>query len=176
MFTGWGIRTLSADSPAFNPVGYHLGTIWPHDSAIIAAGLRRYGFVEEVNEVATALFDAACAFPSYRLPEVFGGHPRSMHQAPVPYPVACRPQAWAAGSMLHLLASILGLAPDAPNGRLYLVRPNLPYWLGEVRLRGLQVGRGSADITFKRVHGKTRARVEAAHNLTVVPTRAWPSS
>jgi glycogen debranching enzyme len=174
MFTGWGIRTLSSECPAFNPVGYHVGTIWPHDNAIIAAGLKRCGFDEEVNEVATALFDTACAFPSNRLPEVYGGHPRSANQPPVPYPVACRPQAWAASAIPHLLQSMLGLAPDAPNGKLYLVRPKLPYWLGEVRLRGLRVGQGTADITFTRAHGRTRAHVESAHDLTVVHTNVWP--
>ncbi len=174
MFTGWGIRTLSSESPAFNPVGYHLGTIWPHDNAIIAAGLKRHGFDEEVNEVATGLFDTACAFPSYRLPEVYGGHSRSAHQPPVPYPVACRPQAWAASAMPHVLQSVLGLAPDAARGRLYVVRPRLPYWLGEVRLRNLKVGRGSADLTFTRSHGRTRLRVEAADGVSVLRARAWP--
>ncbi len=174
MFTGWGIRTLSSESPAFNPVGYHLGTIWPHDNAIIAAGLKRHGFDEEVNEVATALFDTACAFPSFRLPEVYGGHPRSIYQPPVPYPVACRPQAWAAGSMLHVLASMLGLAADAPGSRLYLVRPRLPYWLNELRLRGLRVGDGTADITFTRRGGQTRAEVDSAEGVTVEIADQWP--
>jgi glycogen debranching enzyme len=174
MFTGWGVRTISSECPAFNPVGYHLGTIWPHDNAIIAAGLKRHGFDEEVNEVATALFDTACAFPSFRLPEVYGGHPRAAHQPPVPYPVACRPQAWASGAMLHVLQSILGLAPDALNRKLYIVRPRLPYWLGEVRLRGLRVGEGYVDLTYNRSHGRTRAEVERAQDVVVVHTNRWP--
>ena len=174
MFTGWGVRTLSSASMSFNPVGYHVGTIWPHDNAVIAAGLKRCGFDEEANEIATALFDTAVAMPSFRLPEAYCGHPRSMHQPPVPYPVACRPQAWAAGSTLHILASMLGLAPDGPKGKLYLVRPHLPYWLGEVRLRGLHVGKGVADITFSRAHGHTRAHVDFAEDVSVVHATAWP--
>jgi glycogen debranching enzyme len=175
MFTGWGIRTLSSESPSFNPVGYHLGTIWPHDNAIIAAGLKRHGFDEEVNEIATALFDTACAFPSYRLPEVYGGHARSAYQPPVPYPVACRPQAWAAASMLSVMQSVLGLAADAAAQKVYLVRPRLPFWLAEVRLRGLRVGAGTADLTFTRVHGRTRVHAEASAGLQVVHCATWPA-
>ncbi|HEY7268381.1 MAG TPA: glycogen debranching N-terminal domain-containing protein [Dehalococcoidia bacterium] len=175
MFTGWGIRTLSSEAPGFNPVGYHLGTIWPHDNAIIASGLKRHGFDEEVGEVATALFDTACAFPSFRLPEVYGGQPRSAHQPPVPYPVACRPQAWAAASMLSVMQSVLGLAADAAAGKLYVVRPRLPYWLQEVRLRGLRVGGGSANLTFTRSHGRTRVHAEPTEGLQVVQAASWPA-
>ncbi|HXH20409.1 MAG TPA: glycogen debranching N-terminal domain-containing protein [Dehalococcoidia bacterium] len=174
MFSGWGIRTLASNNPAYNPVGYHLGTIWPHDNAIIAAGLKRHGFDEETNEIATAMFDAAVSLPSFRLPEVYGGHPRSMHQPPVPYPVACRPQAWAAGAVLMVLAAMLGLAPDAPNGKLYLVRPRLPHWLGRVSLRGLRVGRGAVDLTFLHSHGRTRAHVDHADGVEVVQSDSWP--
>jgi glycogen debranching enzyme len=174
MFTGWGIRTLSRSAVAYNPVGYHVGTIWPHDNAIVVAGLKRHGFHDEVNELATALFDAACAFQSYRLPEVFGGQPRSPHQPPVPYPVACRPQAWAAGAMLHVLQAVLGLAADASEGKLYLVRPKLPYWMGEVHLSGLEVGRGSVDLNFRRERGRTRVRVTEARDVEVVETSRWP--
>lgn len=174
MFTGWGIRTLSSDNPSFNPVGYHVGTIWPHDNAIIAAGLKRNGFDEEVGEIATALFDTACQSSSLRLPEVYGGHLRSAYQPPVPYPVACRPQAWASGAMLHLLSSLLGIAPDAPHHKLYLVRPRLPYWLTEVSVRGMRVGAGSVDLTFKREHGQTNAHVDRAEGVSVVHSTTWP--
>ena len=168
MFSGWGIRTLSSESPVFNPVGYHVGTVWPHDNAIIAHGLKLYGFHDEANEIATALLDAACAFPSNRLPELFGGQPRSPNQLPVPYPVACRPQAWTAGAMLHVLTALLGLEADAPNARLLISRPRLPYWLRSVYLKGLRVGGGSADISFIREKDRTRARVESAASLHVV--------
>src|SRR5690606_38614098 len=102
MFSGWGIRTLSTENPLYFPLGYHLGTVWPHDNALIAAGFKRYGFDDEVLEVFTSLFDAAQYFPGYRLPELFGGQARTYYLPPVPYPVACRPQAWAAGAILKL--------------------------------------------------------------------------
>jgi glycogen debranching enzyme len=174
MFSGWGIRTLARSAVAFNPVGYHVGTIWPHDNAIVIAGLKRYGFDEEANELITALFDAASAFQSYRLPEAFGGQPRSPGQPPVPYPVACRPQAWAAGTMLHVLQSMLGLTADAQNDRLYLVRPRLPYWLSSVHLTGLRLGHGSVDLSFIRQDDRTRVKVANARNLEVVRVARWP--
>jgi len=173
-FTGWGIRTLSASSPRFNPIGYHLGSVWPHDNAICAMGFKRYGFVEELNEVATALFDAAMSFAYYRLPELFGGEARSAHHAPVPYPVACRPQAWAAGALPMILHAILGLVPDAPGSRLFVVRPRLPYWLESVRLKGLRVGRGHADLLFERRGMENRVHVLAAEGLRVRVVDRWP--
>ncbi|TMB98433.1 MAG: amylo-alpha-1,6-glucosidase [Chloroflexi bacterium] len=150
MFSGWGLRTLTSASPRFNPQGYHLGTVWPHDNSIAAMGFKRYGCERELNQVATALFDAAKAFPYYRLPELFGGTPRSAHHAPVPYPVACRPQAWAAGAFPLITQAILGLCPDAPNKRLYLVRPVLPDWLREVQVHGVRVGRATVDLYYER--------------------------
>src|SRR3990172_7267748 len=118
LFSGWGIRTLSRSNPRYNPLGYHLGAVWPHDNAIAAFGFKMYGFEEEAEEVATALFDAAISFPYSRLPELFGGEARSAPRAPVPYPVACRPQGWAAGAFPMLLHAILGLKADAPTGAL----------------------------------------------------------
>ena len=115
MFSGWGIRTLSAESPCFNPQGYHVGTVWPHDNSIIAMGFKRYGFESELNRLATALFDAAKAFPYYRLPELFGGMARSGHDSPVPYPVACRPQAWAAGAFPPCDTGNTGSLPGRPE-------------------------------------------------------------
>jgi glycogen debranching enzyme len=175
MFSGWGIRTLSAASNRFNPLGYHLGTVWPHDNSIIAMGFKKYGFEDELNEVATALFDAARSFPYYRLPELYAGSARSIQHTPVPYPVACRPQAWAAGSFPLILQAILGLAPSAPQGELLIVRPRLPYWLDNVQVRNLRVGRGSADLLFSRRGARTRVEVLTVRgrlNVSVVPV--WP--
>lgn len=175
MFSGWGVRTLSAESPRFNPLGYHLGTVWPHDNSIIAMGFKRYGFEDELNELATALFDAARAFPYYRLPELFAGTERSAHQAPVPYPVACRPQAWAAGAFPLIIQAILGLCPDAPNGRLLVVQPKLPAWLKQVRVEGMRIGSGEVDLTYE-LHGK-RTRVEVtrkSRGISVEQRRTWP--
>ena len=175
MFSGWGIRTLSTTSARFNPYGYHLGTVWPHDNSIIAMGFKRYGFEEELNEVATALFDAARAFPYYRLPELFGGAARSAHHAPVPYPVACRPQAWAAGAFPLITQAILGFCPDGPRNRLYIVRPMLPEWLEHVQVEGLRVGRGEADLYYERRGRRTRVHVlDVRGGLKVEVVRRWP--
>ncbi len=175
MFSGWGIRTLSTSSGRYNPYGYHLGTVWPHDNAIIAMGFKRYGFEEELNEVATALFDAARAFPYYRLPELFGGAARSAHHAPVPYPVACRPQAWAAGSFPLITQAILGFCPDGPGNRLYIVRPVMPEWLENVQVEGLRVGRGEVDLYYERRGGRTRVHVlDIRGDLKVEMVRRWP--
>ncbi len=99
MFSGWGVRTLSSSEVAYNPIGYHLGTVWPHDNALIAAGFRRYGFDREAHRIFEGIVDAAAQFPEYRLPEVFAGYDKSRFSIPVHYPVACHPQAWAAGSV-----------------------------------------------------------------------------
>ena len=123
LFTGWGIRTLAQSHPAYNPVGYHTGSVWPHDSALIAAGLRRYGFDDDFTTIFEGLLEAASHFGGHRLPELFAGLAREELDDPVPYPVACRPQAWAAGSIPLLLKWGLGLSPDALNGRLRIVRP-----------------------------------------------------
>jgi len=176
IFSGWGVRTLSTGTKRYNPMGYHLGTIWPHDNALIMGGLKRYGAEAELNEAATALCDAAFGFPYFRLPELFSGAPRSAHQAPVPYPVACRPQAFAAAALPYLLTSILGLVPDSPHGRLYVVRPRLPSWLDFVRLSGLRVGEAAVDLVFHRRGSRTVAEVIGqTGQLEVVQTGRWPS-
>ncbi len=155
MFGGWGIRTLSAQATAFNPVGYHLGTVWPHDNAIVAAGFRRYGHDDAAEQIFSALVEAAQDFPQQRLPECFAGFRKTAFGIPVRYPIACHPQAWAAGALPHLLTSILGLEPSAFDGRLRIVRPRLPPWISHLELRGLVVGRGTADIAFDAVAGRT---------------------
>jgi len=175
MFSGWGVRTLSSAAKRYNPNGYHVGTIWPHDNALIIAGLKRYGAEAELNEIATSLCDAAFAFPYFRLPELFGGAPRSAHQAPVPYPVACRPQAFAAATLPYILTSILGLVPDAQSRRLYIVRPRLPHWLDFVRLSGLRVGNGTLDLMYHRQRTRTVVEVIGrTGEIEVVRTDRWP--
>lgn len=174
MFSGWGIRTLSANSPRFNPQGYHVGTIWPHDNSLIAMGFKRYGFEIELNRLARALFDAATAFPYFRLPELFGGMARSGHDAPVPYPVACQPQAWAAGAFPLVTEAILGLCPDAPNAQLRIVRPVLPDWLRYVRVRGLRVGDGAVDLFYERSGVRTSVAIDGIRGrLDVAFTDEW---
>ena len=123
MFSGWGIRTLAEGEAGYNPVGYHLGTVWPHDTAMIAFGLRKYGFDEDFDLVFEALLEAAANAEAYRLPELYAGFGRTEFETPVPYPVACQPQAWAAGAIPYLVAGALGLVPDALERRLRIRRP-----------------------------------------------------
>jgi len=175
MFSGWGVRTLSATSVRHNPLGYHMGTVWPHDNSIITMGFKRYGFEDQVNALAGALFDAARAFPYYRLPELFGGDERSVHQSPVPYPVACRPQAWAAGAIPLVTQAILGLCPDALNGVLYIVRPRLPKWLEVVHVNRLKIGGAEVDLLYKRRGDVTQAEVlNIRGDVRVEKRRSWP--
>jgi glycogen debranching enzyme len=150
MFSGWGVRTLGDGQPAYNPIGYHTGSVWPHDSAMIGLGLRRYGFDEDFMRIFEGLLEAASRFDDYRLPELFAGFARRESDTPVPYPVACRPQAWAAGAIPYLLAAGLGLCADGLERRLRVVRPSLPRWLDRVDLQGLDIGGATIDLRFER--------------------------
>jgi glycogen debranching enzyme len=159
MFSGWGIRTYAEDQPGYNPIGYHTGSVWPHDTSLIAAGLKRYGFDEESNRLVGHVFQAAQHFPDYRLPELFCGFDRDQSSLPVPYPVACSPQAWAAGASFLFLETMLGLRAHAGQGELELRHPNLPDWIGKVTLNNLRVGDASVDLLFHRWRGTTSAEV-----------------
>jgi glycogen debranching enzyme len=150
MFSGWGIRTLGRGEPGFNPVGYHLGTVWPHDTAMIAAGLRAYGHDRDFLAVFEALLEAASHADDYRLPELFAGFSRAQFEVPVPYPVACKPQAWAAGAIPYLMTSGLGLRAEGLDQRLVVRRPSLPSWVNRVEVEGLRVGDSSVDLLFER--------------------------
>ncbi|MGA2321111.1 MAG: glycogen debranching N-terminal domain-containing protein [Solirubrobacteraceae bacterium] len=150
MFCGWGIRTLSSSCPAYNPMSYHNGSVWPHDNAIIAAGLKRYGHDDAVRRIADALFDVATSARDFRLPELYCGFDRSERAAVVAYPVACIPQAWAAAAPLLLLQAMLGVSADAPGRALRIERPLLPDWLERIRLERLCVGEASVTLDFKR--------------------------
>ena len=154
LFSGWGIRTLSSRNPAYNPFSYQLGSVWPHDNGIIAAGFKRYGFDAEANLVAGAIFETAGFFDQYRFPELFSGLQRVNGDFPVQYRGASIPQAWAAGSIFHLLRTILGLEADAPHRRLYL-RPTLPEWLPDITLTNLRVGKVKINIHFYRKEGRS---------------------
>ena len=159
MVSGWGLRTYAADQPGYNPIGYHTGSVWPHDTAIAAAGLRRFGLDDAADTLASGLLAAAQHFPAFRLPELFCGFDRASTGAPIPYPVACSPQAWAAGAVLMLIRTMLGLQADAPNRRLTLDRPNLPAGVTKVVIRGLRVGDASCDLLLHRWRGLTSAEV-----------------
>jgi len=159
MFSGWGIRTYAQDQPGYNPIGYHTGSVWPHDTSLIAAGLKRYGFDEESNRLVGHVFQAAQHFEDYRLPELFCGFDRDQSSLPVPYPVACSPQAWAAGASFLFLETMLGLRAHAGQGELELRHPNLPDWIGRVTLNNLRIGDASVDLLFHRWRGTTSAEV-----------------
>jgi glycogen debranching enzyme len=150
MFSGWGIRTLSKTAATYNPMAYHNGTVWPHDNALIAAGLKRFGFAKAANRVATAIFDAAIHADYMRLPELFCGFTRRTPNQPVAYPVACSPQAWAAGSPFLMLQAILGVSARAHENLITVNKPHLPTWLNQVELRNLRVGSSTISLVFRR--------------------------
>lgn len=150
MFSGWGIRTMSKAAAAYNPMSYHNGSVWPHDNALIAAGLKRYGFARSTNRVATALFDAAVQADYLRLPELFCGFTRRTPNRPVSYPIACSPQAWAAGSPYLMLQAMLGISARAHQNLLTVNQPHLPTWLNTVEVRNLSVGESRISLVFRR--------------------------
>ncbi|MCX2748047.1 amylo-alpha-1,6-glucosidase [Arthrobacter sp. MI7-26] len=147
MFSGWGVRTLASDMGAYNPASYHNGSVWPHDNAIIAAGLLRYGFVEQAQRIATALLEAA-EFSEGRLPELFCGFGRDQFAAPVPYPTACSPQAWAATTPIMLVTSLMRYDTHVSRGSLWM-DPVLPASYGDLHITNAPMagGRITIDIT-----------------------------
>jgi glycogen debranching enzyme len=158
MWSGWGIRTLSAENPAFNPYNYQTGSVWPHDNAIIALGFKRYGFGVEAARIARDISDAASHFLSNQLPELYTTIERDDRSFPVQYLGANVPQAWAAGSVFALMQAILGFVPDAPRGKLH-VDPLLPAWLPDLTVLDLRVGGHCFDIRFRRDGPKTQFEV-----------------
>jgi glycogen debranching enzyme len=158
MWSGWGIRTLSALHKSFNPYNYQTGAVWPHDNAIIAFGFRRYGFAAEAAAVARSISGAASHFLLNELPELYAGLQREDLSFPVQYIGANVPQAWAAGTPFVLLQALLGIVPDAPRGRLY-VDPALPDWMPDVTLIDLRLGRKTMDLRFWRDGDETKFEV-----------------
>jgi glycogen debranching enzyme len=150
MFSGWGIRTLATSEKRYNPIAYHLGTVWPHDNSIIAAGFRRYGFDRAAQRVIAGILQAAMRFEHFRLPELFTGFSSTDFDEPVRYPVANHPQAWGAGSIPFMLTTLLGLEPDAFNRRLRIIRPLLPKVVERVDVLRLAVGAAKVDLRFSR--------------------------
>jgi glycogen debranching enzyme len=146
LWSGWGVRTMSTDDRAYNPLSYHNGTVWPHDNSLIAWGLARYGRWPEAQRIMRRMLEAAAHF-DYQLPEVFAGLPRAQTPFPIAYPTAARPQAWAAGTPVLLLQLLLGLEPDLRRQALDTVAPaELPSWVGELELRGVRAFGRSWDI------------------------------
>jgi glycogen debranching enzyme len=149
-FSGWGIRTVARSEARYNPMSYHNGSIWPHDNALIALGLARYGFKHSVERLFKGLFEAATYMDLRRLPELFCGFRRERHHGPTLYPVACAPQAWASATPFTLLEAALGLEFDVERSEIRLRNPHLPAFLNEVILRGLQLGPSTVDIRLSR--------------------------
>jgi glycogen debranching enzyme len=152
-FSGWGIRTIATTEARYNPMSYHNGSIWPHDNAMIGAGFARYGKPEQIESVFNGLLDAALNMSQGRLPELFCGFRRRAGRAPILYPVACSPQAWASGSMPYLLGSLLGIEIDGASRTVTLNSPHLPERAGEVTIRNMQAGEGCADFVLRRKNG-----------------------
>jgi len=150
LFSGWGIRTLSSRHPSYNPLGYHLGTVWPVENATFALGFKRYGLDDHVERLAGGLFAAAAHFHRLRLPEALGGHAADESLIPTVYPGSNSPQAWSASATVQLLQILLGLYPFAPAKTLLLIRPRLPAWIEEVTVHRLRVGDATATIRFRR--------------------------
>lgn len=149
-FTGWGIRTIAATESRYNPMSYHNGSVWPHDCALIAYGMRRYGMLEGVEKIFTGLFDASIFVNLHRLPELFCGFARRPSEGPTLYPVACSPQSWAMASVFLLLQACLGLSFDAPQKQISFSHPILPPSIQEIQIKNLTLTESSIDLNLVR--------------------------
>jgi glycogen debranching enzyme len=157
--TGWGLRTLASGQARYNPMSYHNGSIWPHDTALCAAGIARYGHRDAAVQLLRSAFEAAVHF-DMRLPELFCGFHRVQGAPPIAYPVACMPQAWAAGAPFMLLQACLGVEIDGQRGEIHVDRPRLPDGIDEVRLREVALGGERVDLLFRRVGERVGMFVE----------------
>ena len=166
MFSGWGVRTLSAEHVYYNPVSYHRGSVWPVEQATILFGLRRFGFDARAHDLARGLFDLAALYPEYRIPECVGGYSRAERPTPGAYPQANAPQLWNATAFPLIVQSLLGMVPIA-HYELLLIDPVLPAWLPEVVVRGLRVGHATLTLRCWRGAGG-RTEYEVLHKQGTV--------
>ncbi len=171
MFSGWGIRTLSSQSPAYNPIGYHTGSVWPHDNSLIAMGLRSVGVVEQALEVAQGILDMTIHQPYHRPPELFCGYERTAGHSPIQYPVACSPQAWATGTIFQLLQMMVNLVPDAPSNYLRIIDPALPASIQQLTFKNLRVGSTLIDLEFAREQNVQGDEFQATTSCRVLKKR-----
>jgi glycogen debranching enzyme len=171
MYSGWGLRTLSSTASRYNPMSYHNGSVWPHDNAMAAAGFARYGATQEADVLLSGLLDTALTLDDRRLPELFCGFARIPEQKPVPYPVACRPQAWAAGSAFLLLEAALGMRVDAWERQVTFARTVLPSCIDRLFIRNLRLRDSSADICISRSQWGASVEVMASHGDIEVVAR-----
>ena len=156
-FSGWGVRTVAASEVGYNPMGYHTGSVWPHDNALIASGLARYGYGEKALQLLTGQFQAGMHFELHRMPELFCGFAQDSGESPVLYPVACAPQSWSAASVFLLFQACLGLEISGVERQIYFTRPQLPASLGELRIHNLEVAGSTIDLRL----------VKQEHNVEV---------
>lgn len=150
LYSGWGIRTLSSREKRFNPMSYHNGSVWPHDTSIAAMGLSLYGHTAYAAKICEDLFEASGYFDMQRMPELFCGFERRKNEAPILYPVACSPQAWAVASVYLILASLLGIEIDADAKTIRLRNPALPCFLHELTVERIPVADGTLGLRFLR--------------------------
>lgn len=158
-FSGWGVRTVPSGQIRYNPMSYHDGSVWPHDNALIAAGLARYGMQEHAIQILAGMFDASIHVDLARLPELFCGFSRRVGEGPTLYPVACSPQAWASAAVFMLLQACLGLEIDGLRGRVTLAHARLPVFVDDLQLHGLRVGDGMVDLLLTRQEGSVGVNV-----------------
>lgn len=178
MFSGWGIRTLSSDASVYNAIGYHVGTVWPHDNALIAQGLRRYGYHDAARRVCDGIFAASYCFPLNRLPELFAGTAKDEFELPVHYPVACHPQAWSAAAVPCMLETLLGLEPRGFDRQLRIKKPLLPRSVETLEVHGVRVADATVDLRFESTpSGDVAASVKRVEGeLDVVVELGRPDS
>ena len=168
LFSGWGIRTVGRHEARYNPLSYHNGSVWPHDNAIIAAGMARYDFREFAGRVLMSLLDLSSAVELHRLPELFCGVDRRPGQGPTLYPVACSPQAWAAGAVFMLLQGCLGISVDAKSKRVVFDRPYLPQGIPQLSINDLRIEDCRISLLMERDSSTVRIQVVEKHGEIAV--------
>lgn len=178
MYSGWGIRTLSTQATRYNPLSYHNGSIWPHDNAMVGTGFAHYGGKWATSQLLKSMYEASLYFEGMRLPELYCGFTQRMGYGPTRYPVACSPQAWAAGAPFLLLGALLGLRPDAQHKRLTVAYPQLPDWLTQIEIQGVYVGNQQAHLRFVHTAEKTIVMIEPDNEveIQVIPCRTLERS
>ncbi len=168
MFSGWGVRTLSSNAVAYNPLSYHDGSVWPHDNAIIADGLGTAKRSDLAVKVLNAMFRVAKSEPDLRLPELFCGFTSDYAEQPIWYPVSCSPQAWAAGSVFMMMQGSLGLSIHAADKSVHLLRPQLPEGVSKMEVRGLHVGDKRVDLVLKRMSDGVSCELKNANGVKLL--------
>ncbi len=168
MFNGWGVRTLSSQSPAYNPMGYHIGSVWPHDNSLIALGMRSQSLVKQSLRIVQGLIDMTISQPYQRPPELFCGYEHDGFTSPVQYPVACSPQAWATGTIFQLISIMVNFVPDAKNNQLRIIDPCLLNSINRLSIQNLRIGQTLLDLEFERYGDTTACRVNKKRGNTRV--------